>query len=92
MPACTPPVYVIETTQVNAAAREPIIWRLITTWPLSDFESIRMVIGWYEARWYIEEVFRVLKKEVIDIESCELENAYSIRKYILIILEVIIKI
>lgn len=93
LPSQTPGLYVIETKQINPPeGKEPVVWRLVTTWPLTDFESICTVIGWYEARWYIEEVFRVLKKEVVDIESCELEDAYAIRKFILILLEVIIKI
>ncbi len=84
---------VIETRQINAAkGEEAIVWRLITDWPIETFEEMVTVISWYEARWYIEEVFKVLKKENIDIESCELENAYAIRKLILIQLEVIIKV
>lgn len=84
---------VIETRQINAdKEEEAIVWRLITDWPIETFEEMVTVISWYETRWYIEEVFKVLKKENIDIESCELENAYAIRKLILIQLEVIIKV
>ncbi len=91
LPDLTQPVYVIEVKQINVTTATPILWRLTTTWPIEDFDSIKMVIGWYQARWLIEEIFRVLKKEVVDIESCELENAYSIRKFILIMMEVILK-
>lgn len=88
----TPTYSVIETRQVNAGKEDAIVWRLITDWPIETFEQMATVISWYEARWLIEEVFKVLKKEKIDIESCELEDAYAIRKLILIQLEVIIKV
>ncbi len=32
------------------------------------------IVHWYQCRWMVEEVFRVLKKECYDIESSELER------------------
>ena len=48
-------VYAIEAKEVEGQAEEPIHWRLLTTWPVHDYETARMIIEWYTWRWLIEE-------------------------------------
>ncbi len=85
-------VYALEAREVDSKAREPICWRLLTTWPVTDFQTARTVIGWYSSRWIIEEVFRLLKKEGFDLEGTELESPWAIRKLAIMLLDTVLKI
>ena len=91
MPGSSVLLTVIEAREVNTDFEEPILWRLYTTWPVEDFEQALLVIEWYRCRWFIEEVFKVLKKECFNIEGSELESGWSIRKLTLMLLDTIIK-
>lgn len=82
----------VEAKEVGVISKSAVCWRLLTTLPVSTFEEAMMIIEWYEQRWMIEEVFRILKKEGFDIEASELESGESIRKLTLLILDAIIKI
>lgn len=82
---------VIEARESDRTEEDSILWRLYTTWPVETFEEACQVIEWYNCRWFIEEVFKVLKKECFDIEASELESGWSVRKLTLMILDTIIK-
>lgn len=40
-------VYAIEAKEIETTAQEPVHWRLLTTWPVHDYQSARMIIEWY---------------------------------------------
>lgn len=63
-----------------------IVWRLYTTHKVENLEQALRIIGWYKMRWYIEQIFRLLKSEGIRIEESQLEEGYSIRKLTLLAL------
>ncbi|HCN82678.1 MAG TPA: IS4 family transposase [Sphingobacteriaceae bacterium] len=85
-------LYAVEAKEVNSTALEPIIWRLLTSWPVESFEHARLIIEWYTCRWVIEEVFRLLKKEGFDIEGSELESGWAIRKLCVMLLDTVLKV
>lgn len=85
-------IYAVEAKEINSSAKEPIIWRLITSWPVESFEHARLIIEWYTCRWVIEEVFRLLKKEGFDIEGSELESGWAIRKLCIMLLDTVMKV
>jgi hypothetical protein len=58
-----------------AGVREPLLWRLITTLPVATLDDAQEVVRLYRLRWRIEEVFRVLKSDGLDIEDSQLETA-----------------
>lgn len=60
------------------AGEKPVLWRLLTTHTVVDFEQARQIIYWYSLRWYIETLFRLLKTDGFNIESCELEDGEAI--------------
>jgi hypothetical protein len=84
-------VYAVEAREINSTSKEPILWRLVTTWPVNSYEDALMVIEWYSWRWFIEELFRILKKGGFDIERSELESGWAVRKLTIMLLDVIIK-
>ena len=56
-------------------AKQPLLWRLLTTLPVTTFDDAREVVRLYRLRWRIEEVFRILKSNGLDIENNQLETA-----------------
>ncbi len=59
---------------------KPLLWRLITTLPAASFEEAREVARLYRLRWRIEQLFRTLKKDGLDLEATQLEEASRIMK------------
>ena len=84
-------LYAVEAKEINTTVKEPVHWRLVTTWPVNNFEDCTCIIEWYKWRWQIEELFRTLKKEGYNIEDSELESGWAIRKLAIMMMDVIIK-
>jgi hypothetical protein len=76
-------LHAIEAKEIEETVpkgEKPIHWRLLTTHQVSNFKQAVFVIYWYSLRWNIEQLFRVLQNEGLDIESSELETGTSIIK------------
>jgi hypothetical protein len=85
-------VNVIETKEINAPEGiEPLSWTLMTSLEVVHVDDAIQVIEWYSARWAIEEVYRILKKENYDIESSELETGWALRKLAIIAMDTSMK-
>jgi hypothetical protein len=85
-------ITIIETKQINAAPNiAPICWRILTTCKVDTLADACQIVEWYTARWYIEELFKVVKKENFDIESSELETGWALRKLFSLLLDTAIK-
>jgi hypothetical protein len=54
---------------------EPLLWRLLTTHDVADAEQAWRVVGWYQARWTIEQLFRVTKSQGLQLEDSQLASA-----------------
>lgn len=67
-----------ESAQSVPQGEKPVLWRLLTTHAAADFEQARAIVYWYSLRWYIETLFRLLKTDGFNIESCELEQGAAI--------------
>lgn len=59
-------------------AKRPLLWRLVTTLPVENLVDALEAVRLYRLRWRIEEVFRVLKTNGLDIENSQLETASRI--------------
>ena len=66
---------VIVTESDPPAGAEPVCWRLLTSLPVADARDAREVIRLYRLRWRIEEVFRALKTDGLDLEASQVTNA-----------------
>lgn len=69
-----------------------ISWKLLTTHHVENFEQALQIVGWYSARWYIEQVFRLLKHQGFGIEEAELETGWALRKLVVMQLSALLKI
>ncbi|HBX53522.1 MAG TPA: IS4 family transposase [Bacteroidales bacterium] len=86
-------LYVVEAKEINTKGKdEKIYWRLLTTHKVENYEEALQIIEWYRARWYIEQLFRLLKNKGYQIENTELENGAAIRKICIMMLMAILKI
>lgn len=85
-------IYVIEHSQTAPEGEYPIEWRLYTTHSIDTIEQAMQYVQWYRARWYIEELFRVLKTDGLDIESSQLETGLALKKLMLFCLQAALQI
>jgi hypothetical protein len=49
--------------------------RLLTTHDVADTEKAWQIVGWYQARWTIEQLFRVTKSQGLQLEDSQLASA-----------------
>ena len=59
---------------------EPILWRLLTTHQVQDAKSAWRIVGWYRQRWAIEQFFRTLKQQGLDLEASQIDSAERLLK------------
>ena len=62
--------------------QEPLHWRLLTSHHVADAEAAWRIVSWYEQRWHIEQLFRTMKRQGLDIESSQLEQADRLAKLV----------
>jgi hypothetical protein len=60
--------------------KTPVHWTLITTWLVDTIESALEKVEWYRYRWYIEELFRILKSGY-QVESVRFESGHALMNW-----------
>jgi hypothetical protein len=86
-------LYTIEAREINPPpGQKPILWRLLTTHPITNFAQAQQCISWYGWRWRIEQLFATLKTSGLDIERTELESFEAIQRLIVLALEAAVRI
>jgi hypothetical protein len=72
---------VIEAGEVDPPAGvEPLHWRLLTTHEINDAAGAWQIIGWYQLRWVIEQLFRVMKTQGLQLEDSQLTTVERLVK------------
>ena len=59
---------------------EPLHWRLLTTHEISDTAGAWRIVRWYQLRWVIEQLFRVMKSQGLQLEDSQLATAERLVK------------
>lgn len=71
----------VEVSEVGAPAEaEPVQWRLLTTHAVSDAAAAWRMVGWYRQRWTIEQLFRTMKQQGLQLENSQLDCAERLVK------------
>jgi hypothetical protein len=69
-----------------------IHWRLYTTHDIKLDVDAMQIIEWYKARWYIEQIHRLLKTAGLEIEKTQLEKSDSIKKILVLALSATLRV
>jgi hypothetical protein len=59
---------------------EPIHWRLLTTHEVNTEADAWRIVGWYQLRWIIEQLFRVTKSQGLGLEESQMATADRLMK------------
>jgi hypothetical protein len=59
---------------------EPLHWRLLTTHGIADAAEAWRLVGWYRMRWVIEQLFRVMKSQGLQLEDSQIATAERLLK------------
>jgi hypothetical protein len=62
------------------AGVEPLHWRLLTTHAIADAAAAWQIVGWYQLRWVIEQLFRVMKSQGLQLEDSQVASAERLVK------------
>jgi Transposase DDE domain len=74
----------VELTLVEAieidppAGKEALHWRLLTTLSATTFDEAAEVVRLYRLRWRIEQTFRMLKSDGLDLEECQTHTKWRL--------------
>ena len=69
-----------------------VCWRLLTTHSIENYEEAVKMVKWYQKRWFIEQVFRLLKNKGYKIENSEIEIGWALRKLTILVLQNVLKV
>lgn len=58
----------------------PLHWYLLTTHDVHDAASTWRIVNWYKKRWTIEQLFRILKTQGLQLEDSRMETADRLLK------------
>lgn len=71
----------VEVREIDPpSGEEPVLWRLLTTHDVETVEQAVTVIGWYRQRWHVEQLFRTVKRQGLDLEESALAEGAALEK------------
>lgn len=80
-----------ELPETVPKGESPIEWRLLTSHEVNSFEEALEKVGYYTKRWIIEQLFRIVKKDGVNLASTELESKAAIYKLTVLTFSISIK-
>ena len=83
-------LYVVElkeNPESVPSGEKPIYWRLFTTHAIDSLSEAIEVARWYGFRWWIEDFFRILKTQGLEIERSQLGTGLALKKLVMLCLE-----
>ena len=75
----TLPCWAVDVQEIDPPpGQAPVHWRLLTTHAVADAADARRLVGYYARRWWIEQLFRVLKQQGLQVEASQLADGQAI--------------
>ena len=81
-------VEVVERAETVPSSEAPIRWCLYTTHRVETLAEALVLVGYYCRRWQIEQLFRLLKSESLELEASQLERGSSLKRLCMMSLQV----
>jgi len=71
----------VEIREIDPPAKtDTVLWRLLTTHRVTTLKEACAVVELYRRRWTIEQLFRTLKSQALDIEASFLQDAAALER------------
>jgi exonuclease VII small subunit len=81
-------VEALEKAETVPDGEDAIHWCLLTTHVVTTLAEALVIVGYYKARWQIEQLFRLLKKESLALEAAQLARGSALKKLCIMSLQV----
>ncbi len=66
--------------------KQRIHWCLLTTHAVDTPDEAKQIVAWYRMRWTIEQVFRTMKTDGVDVETSQITTPGSLLKLVTVAL------
>lgn len=73
-------LYLVDVREPDATVAEPIHWRLLTSHVVETTEMAWQIVAWYRLRWHIEQLFRTMKRQGLNLEASQVCDAQGLIK------------
>jgi DDE family transposase len=74
-------LFFVEAHEIDAPpGEEPIVWRLLTTHKATTLAEAAWIVELYRRRWIIEQLFRTLKSQGLDLEDSLLSDGEALER------------
>ncbi len=80
LPKSVPLTFIEVIEQDPPRGAKPVHWRLLTTHPVTDAKGAWQIVDWYKMRWAIEQFWRLLKLQGLQLEDSQLQTAERLVK------------
>lgn len=85
-------VEVLEHDTSVPSHEKPIHWRLFTTHSVNEIDQAIEIVKWYKWRWWIEDFFRILKTQGLEVERSQFATGIALKKLVVLCLEAALRI
>jgi len=72
-------IQVKEDTGTVPSGEEPVHWLLLTSHEVQSIEQAIQIVQWYCERWNIEQTYRTIKLQGLDVEHSEVHNQHALQ-------------
>ena len=73
-------LHLVDVRELDGRLAEPIHWRLLTTHVVESPETAWQIVAWYRQRWHIEQLFRTMKRQGLDLEASQVCDGQGLIK------------
>lgn len=71
----------VEVSEIDPPSKaQAVVWRLLTTHQVDTLADAVHLVELYRRRWAVEQLFRTLKSQALDIEASFLEDAAALER------------
>lgn len=89
----TQKINVVEVRELHPPeGLEPIVWYLYTTHSVDSLAEAIQVVKWYASRWWIEDFFRITKKQGFELEKSQLRSGLALKRLMFLVFEEALKV